>query len=38
MEETRVLLRSAAYGQNRSSYTIAEDVLAHHLTFRTDTA
>ena len=36
--EARVLLRSTAYAQNRTSRAIAEDVIAHRLTYQPDTA
>ena len=37
LQEARVLLRSTAYAQNRSSRAVARDVLGHRLTFPPDT-
>jgi hypothetical protein len=36
--QASALLRGIAYGQNRTSRAVAEDVLAHRLTFRPDQA
>jgi GAF domain-containing protein len=36
IDEARVLLRSVAYAQNRSSLSVAQDVLTHRLTFPPD--